>query len=68
MVQKNIPLVACEKLLKQAGARRIADDALVVLQKELEQEIRRVTHKASQFSKHAKRKTILSQDVELSLE
>ncbi len=64
---RSIPLLACKKILKEQGANRVEDAALVVFQKLLEQEVQDQTVQVLKYSRHAKRRTILADDVQLAL-
>jgi len=65
--QRTLPLLACKKMLKNQGALRVEDDALVVMRQILEQEIASVTVEALKYSRHAKRRTVLASDVQIAL-
>lgn len=65
--QRTLPLLACKKMLKQQGALRIEEEALVVMRQVLEQEIATLTLESLKFSRHAKRRTILASDVQIAL-
>jgi len=54
---------AMEKLLKKAGAERVADDAKEELAKILEEHVIKLGEKAWRFAQHAGRKTIKSVDI-----
>jgi len=61
----NIPLAPFEKLLKEAGAKRVsksATEAFVEYMEEIGMEIGR---EAADFAKHAGRKTVVDADIHL---
>jgi DNA-binding protein len=64
--QKGIPVAAMERLLKKAGAQRVAEDAKVALKKALEDYAQRIGESASKYAVHAGRKTVKSEDIELA--
>ncbi len=55
-----------EKLLKNTGAERVADNAKVALKEVLEQLADRVSRTAFEYAKHAGRKTIKAADIKLA--
>lgn len=62
--RKNIlPAAAMEKLLKKAGAERVADDAKERFIEVLEEYALNIGQKALRLAKHAKRKTIKASDI-----
>ena len=63
----NLPNVVMEKLLKKAGAKRVSESAKEELMRILKKKIEELSKKASAFSKHAGRKTLKKEDIELSL-
>ena len=65
--QRTLPLLACKKMLKQQGAQRIEDEALVIMRQILEQELAALTLESLKFSRHAKRRTVLASDVQIAL-
>ncbi|HLP79887.1 MAG TPA: histone [Acidobacteriota bacterium] len=65
---RTIPLLACKKMLKAAGANRIADDALIVFRQQLEEKVAEIALEALRFAKHAKRRTIQASDITLALQ
>ncbi|MBC8444043.1 NFYB/HAP3 family transcription factor subunit [Candidatus Woesearchaeota archaeon] len=66
MTNRTIPLAAMDKLLKKAGAERVADSAKRVLRDSLEGIAEDIASHATKLASHAGRKTIKSGDVRLA--
>ncbi|HDQ59869.1 MAG TPA: histone [Candidatus Woesearchaeota archaeon] len=66
MVKKNIPLAAVEKIMKSAGASRVADKAKSVLRDALEEKAEEISQNAIKYAKHSKRKTVKGSDIKLA--
>ena len=58
-----IPAAAMEKLLKNAGAQRVSEEAKVALKNILEKEAEKIAKQAIITAKHAGRKTIKGSDI-----
>ena len=61
----TIPVAAIERISRKAGATRISAKAIKELQKALDDIAFHLAVDAGQAARHAKRKTILAQDVRL---
>jgi len=66
MAKKYIPLAAMEKIMKTAGAMRVADKAKVVLRDALEEMADNISQNAVRYANHSKRKTVKGSDVKLA--
>jgi histone H3/H4 len=55
-----------EKLLKEAGAERVGEDAKAALRDLLEEESLRIGKRAAELAIHADRKTVRADDVRLA--
>ena len=66
--KKGVALAAMEKLLRDAGAQRVSEDAKQALKEALEAYASRLGSDASKYATHAGRKTIKAEDVRLALE
>ena len=66
MIKRTIPLAAIERIIKNAGAERVADDAKIVLRDILIEIAEDISLHASKLASHAGRKTIKSEDVKLA--
>ena len=60
-----IPLACIERLARKAGASRISAKAIKELSKTVEEIGLELSVEAAQVAKHAKRKTILKEDIKL---
>ncbi len=67
MPERFIPLAAMEKIMKQAGAARVADSAKEALKQLIEDKAAEISKRASQFAMHAGRKTIKAEDILLAI-
>ena len=54
MVKKNIPLAAVEKIMKSAGASRVADKAKTVMRDALEDMAEDIAQNAAKYAIHSK--------------
>ncbi|OED30333.1 histone family protein [Methanosphaera sp. WGK6] len=61
----ELPKATMGKLLKEAGATRISDEAKIELAKVLEEIDEEVGKQAIPYAKHAGRKTIKARDIKL---
>lgn len=67
MPRPNIlPLAAMEKLMRKAGAPRVADNAKTELADALEEFALQLSAEALKFSQHAGRKTVTAVDIRLA--
>ncbi|MBS3156738.1 NFYB/HAP3 family transcription factor subunit [Candidatus Woesearchaeota archaeon] len=62
----SLPLAAMERLLKKAGVERVSEEAKITLKEILESHANNVSQKAWEMAKHAKRKTLKSDDLKLA--
>jgi DNA-binding protein len=62
-----IPRAPIARLMVSSGARRISEKAVESLARILERKCHEIAKRASQFAKHAGRKTITAEDVRLAL-
>ena len=60
-----LPLAAIERIARKAGVERISADAIKDLTKTIEELGVDLTLEAAQAARHAKRKTILREDIRL---
>lgn len=62
-----IPVAPIGRIIKDAGAERVSEDAKKALNAYLEEEAAKVAKKAIKFADLAKRKTINAEDIELAI-
>lgn len=61
-----IPLAAMERVLKNAGANRVSEEAKVALRQVLEDIALEIGEEATKLSAHAGRKTVKADDIRLA--
>lgn len=69
MAQKRehtIPLAISERILKNAGAPRVSEDAKVAFSTILQEIAEDIGGRASMISKHAGRKTVQEEDIKIA--
>lgn len=62
----DFPVLPFERILKRAGAKRVAYDAAEELAKVMEEKVYRIFEEAAALAKHAGRKTVLADDIRLA--
>lgn len=66
VTKKGIPLAAMERLLRNAGAPRVSEDAKMALKLALEEYAQKIGEGASKYAQHAGRKTVRAEDIQLA--
>lgn len=62
----ELPIAPIKRLLKNAGASRISDEAAIKLAEVLEEIGEDLARDATKLAKHAGRKTVKAEDIELA--
>lgn len=62
-----MPLASMEKIIKEAGAERVSEDAKKELKRIIEEYAAGIAEKSIKFAEHAGRKTIKAEDIKLTL-
>ena len=62
----SLPKAPIERIMRDAGAERVSEDAVIALTKILENTAEVITEDAIALAKHAGRKTITAQDIQLA--
>ncbi len=68
MGAKKFSMYDIEALIKEAGAERVTEDAVLELEKELERLTEKIGKKAFKYARHAGRQKLIKKDDVLLLE
>ena len=64
--KRDLPLAPFERILKNAGAKRVSESALVEFARVIADYVRDLSVESVALAKHAGRKTIIGADVKLA--
>ncbi len=63
----EIPLAPLERILKKAGAERVSEEAEREMQEAVESYAEALAEASVALAKHAKRKTVMAEDIKVAL-
>ena len=66
-MRRVLPLAPLERLMRKAGAERVSEDAVAALREVIEDMAQAVADEALRASRHANRRTIKRDDIELAV-
>jgi len=67
LAKKDLQLAPMHRIIKKAGADRVSDEAAKELRQVLEEVGVRLAKEALDFTKHAHRKTVKAEDIQIAV-
>ena len=64
---RDIPLKSMEQIMKSSIYLRVSEEAKIELKKIVENRFDLIVEKAISFARHAKRNTLMKEDIELAI-
>ncbi len=62
----GLPIAAIDRVIRKSGARRVSEDAAMVLAEVLEERALAIASEASKLAEHAGRRTVRDVDIRLA--
>ncbi len=66
-MRRTLPLAPLERLMRKAGAERVSEDAVIALRDSIEDMAQEVADEALRAARHARRRTVKREDIELAV-
>jgi len=63
----ELPLATLDRILKNAGAERTSEDGLKAFREAVEEYAEALAEASAALARHAKRKTVMEEDIKLAL-
>ena len=67
MAKKDLQLAPMHRMIRKAGADRVSDEAAKELREALEEVGVKIAREALDFTKHAHRKTVKAEDIQIAV-